>query len=179
MLDPKITLRELAPGDSSGVVDTVKEVFDEYSFTWEEDGYHSDLYDLERYLDKSQSDFWVAELEGEIVGCGGICYFETVTHEVGKVATFEGTLRIGGCSCEIVRMYVRPKARRMGIGGAIHEKIIEQMKSRNHENCEIWSDKRFKEAHLLYQKFGAKVVGERICDDPDEAPEWGLILSLK
>lgn len=177
MLNPSVTIRELAPGDSAGVVSTVKAVFDEYKFTWEEDGYHADLYDLTGYLDPSQSRFWVAILKDEIVGCGGICFFDEIPHQLGQVQDHQGTLRVGKCTCEIARLYVKPEARRLGIGGAVMELIVQEMDIRSLTNCEIWSDKRFKEAHLLYQKFGAKVVGERICDDPDEAPEWGLILS--
>jgi hypothetical protein len=43
---------------------------------------------------------------------------------------------------------------------------------------EMWSDKRFEDAHRLYQKLGAEVVGERICHDPDQSPEWGLLLPV-
>lgn len=43
---------------------------------------------------------------------------------------------------------------------------------------EIWSDKRFVEAHRLYQRLGAFVVADRICSDPDNSPEWGLLLPL-
>jgi hypothetical protein len=44
---------------------------------------------------------------------------------------------------------------------------------------ELWSDKRFEDAHRLYQKLGARVVGERICHDPDQSPEWGLAIDFK
>jgi hypothetical protein len=43
---------------------------------------------------------------------------------------------------------------------------------------EIWSDKRFAEAHALYRSLGAKLVGERICHDPEQSPEWGFLLDL-
>jgi hypothetical protein len=44
---------------------------------------------------------------------------------------------------------------------------------------ELWSDKRFGPAHRLYGQFGAEVVGDRICDDPDKSPEWGLRIDLR
>ncbi len=178
MLDPTVILRDVELNDAVGVVETVREVFDEYSFTWEASGYHADLYDLTTYCNKSVSDFWVAELKGSIVGCGGVRYFDPVQIPVGHVENVGGKMRIGGCTCEIVRLYVRPSARRKGIGGAIMHKIMESMSLRGASHCEIWSDKLFFDAHTLYQKFGAITVGERICDDPDQAPEWGLLLSL-
>ena len=69
-------------------------------------------------------------------------------------------------------MYVHPKGRRRGIATAIMREII----GLEVGPIEIWSDKRFVDAHRLYQRFGASVVGERICHDPDRAPEWGMIL---
>jgi hypothetical protein len=42
----------------------------------------------------------------------------------------------------------------------------------------IWSDKRFADAHRLYERHGARVVGERVHDDPDQSHEWGLVLDL-
>jgi hypothetical protein len=46
------------------------------------------------------------------------------------------------------------------------------------KNMQIRMDNRFTEAHLLYTKMGAEVVAERICDDPEQSPEWGLELKL-
>jgi hypothetical protein len=43
---------------------------------------------------------------------------------------------------------------------------------------EIWSDKKLLDGHRLYEKVGAVLVGERLCHDPDQSPEWGLVLDL-
>ena len=37
---------------------------------------------------------------------------------------------------------------------------------------------RFEDAHGLYRREGARVVGERVHDDPDSSHEWGLVLDL-
>jgi hypothetical protein len=55
------------------------------------------------------------------------------------------------------------------------------MNEARHRQChalEIWSDKLFKEAHQLYEKLGAQCIGDRICPDPDQSPEWGYLLPL-
>jgi len=43
---------------------------------------------------------------------------------------------------------------------------------------EIWSDKRFEQAHRLYQRFGARPVADRFIFDPDRCEEWGLVVDL-
>jgi putative acetyltransferase len=75
-------------------------------------------------------------------------------------------------------MYVHPEARRQGIGAALIDQVVSTAKSENRAAMELWSDKRFVDAHRLYQRFGAKVVGQRICHDPDQSPEWGLMIDL-
>ncbi|MBL8060477.1 MAG: GNAT family N-acetyltransferase [Chthonomonas sp.] len=166
-------IRLAQPTDSEGVVRTVRAVYDEYGFTWEEGGYHADLYDLRPYCDLERARFWVAELDGRVVGCGGIRFFTKIPGQQGELVIVDDYERVAGTSAEIIRMYVHPEARRSGIATA----IMNEIKAATSEPIEIWSDKRFINAHRLYQRFGAEVVGERICHDPDQAPEWGMILA--
>ena len=115
-------------------------------------GYHSDLRDVE----ESYAAFFVAEDDGRIVGTAGL--------------TSHGSLE---------RLYVlarRARKRRRvgspsgGRGGGASAAATLQL--------EIWSDKRFTDAHRLYERHGARVVGERVHDDPDASHEWGLVLDL-
>ena len=87
-------------------------------------------------------------------------------------------LRLAQADCSLERLYVRPEHRRSGIGRALFQTAIEEARSKSASLMEIWSDKRFQDAHRLYDRMGAVTVGERICDDPDHSPEWGLILEL-
>lgn len=170
-------IRLAQPSDAPGVVATVRAVYDEFGFTWEAEGYHADLYDLTPYCDPAQARFWVAEMDGAVVGCGGVRFFDPIKGEPGKIEIVEDYERVTGTDCDIVRMYVHPDARRRGIASSIMREILAATQERT--GIEIWSDKRFEDAHRLYQSFGARVVGERICHDPDQAPEWGLILHPK
>lgn len=165
-------IRLAQPSDSAGVVSAVRAVYDEYGFTWEEGGYHADLYDLRPYCNPNLARFWVAELDGQVVGCGGVRFFPPIPGQMGEIIIQEDYERVAGTCADIIRMYVHPKGRRQGIATAIMHEII----ALEVGPIEIWSDKRFVDAHRLYQRFGASVVGERICHDPDQAPEWGMIL---
>lgn len=171
-------VREAVGQDSSGAAEVVRLVFAEYAFTWEPDGYHADLLDLEgHYLDQGHR-FWVAEDEaGMIIGTGGLELFPLVQGEPGTVNA-EAPPRVAGTDCSLARLYVRPDARRRGVGAALFEQTLSEARALGRNAMEIWSDKAFGDAHRLYERYGAVVAGDRISTDPDSAPEWGLILSL-
>ncbi len=98
--------------------------------------------------------------------------------ERGGTALIDGKIRVLGADCSLERLYVHPEARGLGAGSALFLTTIEEARRRGRTVMEIWSDKKLENAHRLYGHFGAEVVGERICDDPDESPEWGLRLLL-
>jgi len=146
-----VKVRRALAADSPAAAAVVRAVYDEFGFTWDEAGYHADLLDVEA----SYAAFFVAELEGRIVGTAGL--------------TRRGSLE---------RLYVLPEARGSGAGSALLKAVAGEARRRGHDRLEIWSDKRFADAHRLYQRHGARVVGERVHDDPDASHEWGLVLDL-
>ena len=151
MLATPASVRPARTADSAAAAAVVRTVFAEYGFTWDEDGYHADLRDIE----VSYAAFFVAEFEGRIVGTAGL--------------SEHGSLE---------RLYVLPAARGSGAGGALLKAVAGEARRRGYRRLEIWSDKRFEAAHRLYTRHGARVVGERVHDDPDASHEWGLVLDL-
>ena len=151
MLATPIHIRRAVAADSAAAAAVVRAVYDEYGFTWDADGYHADLRDVE----SAYAAFFVAELDGRIVGTAGL--------------TAHGSLE---------RLYVLLDARGAGAGAALFAAVVDEARLRGHNRLEIWSDKRFEDAHRLYRREGARVVGERVHDDPDSSHEWGLVLDL-
>ena len=151
MLATPARVRRAAAADSKAAAAVVKAVYEEYAFTWDERGYHADLQDVEA----AYAAFFVAELHGRIVGTAGL--------------SRSGSLE---------RFYVLPEARGAGVGSGLLRTVAEEARHRGHSQLEIWSDKRFEDAHRLYERHGARVVGERVHDDPDSSHEWGLVLDL-
>jgi putative acetyltransferase len=151
MLATPARLRRARTADSTAAAAVVKAVYHEYGFTWDELGYHADLQDVEA----AYAAFFVAELGGRIVGTAGL--------------SEHGSLE---------RFYVLPEARGAGVGSGLLRAVAEEARQRGHARLEIWSDKRFEDAHRLYERHGARVIGERVHDDPDSSHEWGLVLEL-
>jgi GNAT superfamily N-acetyltransferase len=146
-----VSVRRAVAADSPAVAAVVRAVYDEFGFTWDEEGYHADLRDVEA----SYAAFFVAEADGHIVGTAGL--------------TEHGSLE---------RLYVLPAARSGGLGSALLTAVVDEARVQGHAQLEIWSDKLLVDAHRLYEHHGARIVAERVNDDPDASHEWGLVLDL-
>jgi len=173
-----IWIRAAGNEDRLGVIEVIRTVFDEYRFTWEEEGYHADLYDLDSHYASLGHTFFVAEVSGRVVGTIALERFNKIEGGAGDLTLLNGFVRAVGCDCALERLYVHPEARKVGVGHALVQKVVAIAKSEGRTAMELWSDKRFVDAHRLYGRFGAKVVGDRICHDPDQSPEWGLVIPL-
>jgi GNAT superfamily N-acetyltransferase len=155
-------VRSASAADGEAVTAVVRSVYQEYGFTFDEGGYHADLRDVERHYDR----FWVAEDADAVIGCAGL---DLSAARVGG---------LDGCDCSLERLYVLSSARGQGAGSALLGAVLEAARAAGRRRLAIWSDKRFADAHRLYERFGAQVVAERVHDDPDQSHEWGLVLGL-
>lgn len=170
-------IREATNADSADIVRVVKAVYDEYGFTWDAEEYHADLYDPEAHYNRVGDHFYVAE-DDRVRGVVGLCFHDLIPGKAGETAFHKGKVRAAGSDCSLERLYVHPDARRRGIGEALTRHVIEGARAAGKKAMELWSDKRFGDAHRLYGRFGAITIGDRICHDPDQSPEWGLVIVL-
>ena len=159
-----MSVRRAASADADAIAGVVRAVYDEHGFTWDAGGYHADLEDAAAHYGGA---FWVAELDGEIVGTVGL--------ELGP----EGVGGLAGCDCSLERLYVLDRARGRGIGSALLRAVLDEARAHGRRRMAIWTDKRFEDAHRLYERVGASVAAERVHDDPDSSHEWGLVLDLE
>lgn len=173
-------IRNATNRDTGAIVAIIRAVYDEYGFSWDEHGYHADLYDVESHYWKAGHAFWVAEAieDGAIYGTCGLHMFSRILPSEAPLIEVEGQLRVPGADCSLERLYVHPLRRRIGVGATLFEHAIASAQDNRKRRMEIWSDKKLEDAHRMYQKFGAQVVGDRICNDPDSSPEYGLVFNL-
>ncbi len=173
-------VRKAVQKDSPAIQELIKAAYIEHGFSWEEEGYHSDLYDFaETYLSGSGG-FWVAESgEGRILATAGLSVHLALPGEDGDlVEDEEGLLFFAGADCELVRMYAWPEARGIGAGKALFDAVVAEARAQNCRLMQIWSDKTLERGHAFYEKRGAVKKGDRIDASPDKAEEWGFLLPL-
>lgn len=172
-----MNIRIATGADERAIQTLIRQVYDEFGFGWDPDGYHADIYNLESHF-ALPNRFWVAEEAGRIIGCIGVEVFDPLPGEYKQIFDTGRLLRIGQADSELVRLYTYPEARGRGIGRQLAEVCIEHARHHGCRLMEIWSDFNLVDAHRLYTKLGAELIGERICAPPDEAPEHGFALEL-
>jgi len=171
-------IRSATRADEPGIQRAIRACYDEYEFSWDPDGYMADIYDLKAHYFDHGDGFFVAEAEGEILGSAALEVFVRVPGNPGDVTIVDGKVRVCAADCSLERLYVHPDHRRKGVGIALLVHVLGEARRLGKTNLELWSDKKLTKAHALYEKYGAINVGERICDDPDESPEWGMLIAL-
>lgn len=94
------------------------------------------LNDLHRYYhDLKHANYWVVEMEGEVVGGVGIAPFND-----DKI-------------CELQKLYVSSKAQGLGYGKNLMETAL-SFASKHYEKCYLETKHDLKTACILYEKFG-------------------------
>jgi len=104
--------------------------------------YESDLHDLETHYLSAGSRFWVAEVEGALVGMTGI---ERIDAETGRLR----------------RMRVTTKRRRTGIAQALLETAARFCREQGYGRLVLDTTEQQTAAHRLYEKNGFVRTGER------------------
>lgn len=141
-----------------GIVSVIKSVYDEYRLTWDPEEYHRDLYTVRETYIETGGFFSVLVLQNRVIG------------------TVAGLDR--GDEAELERLYLAKEHRGQGYGRLMTEHFLDWARSTDHRKAIAWSDKRFADAHGMYERMGFSIIGDRVLDDPDESPEWGFELRL-
>lgn len=101
------------------------------------------LNDLHQYYNNlKHANYWVVELDGEVVGGIGIAPFS----EQEKV-------------CELQKLYIGPKAQGLGLSKKLMETAL-SFASKHYEKCYLETMHELKTACILYEKFGFTLLQE-------------------
>ncbi len=138
-----ITVRDVRPDDP--VTDHIRAIYEEHGLAFDLD-FEDDLQDV--CASYRRGAFWVAELDGRLVGTGGV--------------VANGWARV------IKRIYIAPAARRTGLA---RELVRRAYTWGDFSRTELWSDVRFRSAHRLYLTEGFRQGPTRVLEDPDRSVE--------
>ena len=140
-----LQLRPVEPRDRAIVARLVGEVLAEHGFTLAMGGLERDLAEAHERYAGGRAGFWVAEVDGEVVG---------------TVAVRPKDDRV----CEIKRLYLRADQRGRGLGQTLYEHAERFAREAGYEAIWLDSSRRFAKAHKLYARNGF-VLLEQIDND--------------
>ncbi|GEJ45965.1 MULTISPECIES: GNAT family N-acetyltransferase [unclassified Chryseobacterium] len=136
-------IRKIEKLDNEALLKIIRAVFEEHDAPKEGTVYSdpttADLYAL---FSKESAVLWVAEVDGVVVGCCGIYPTDGLP---------------AGCA-ELVKFYLDPTARGLGIGKALMKKSIESAKSLRYDKIYLESFPEFSKAVKMYRNLGFRLL---------------------
>lgn len=133
----KVKIRDARDGDAAGLIALIGGVFAEYpGCVLELDHEMPQLRAIATAFGEHGGRFWVAELDGDIVGCCGISPADDPN------------------GAELKHLYVDKRARRSGLGTRFVALVEREAAANGAAFVELWSDTRFLDAHRLYERLG-------------------------
>lgn len=134
-----IHIRPIQPSDNSELAKVIRSVMTEFGVnrpgTVFTDPTTNDLYKL---FQKEKAIYNVAEVDGKIVGGGGIYPTDGLDAD----------------TCELVKMWLAAEARGIGLGKLLIEKCIQQAKESGFKKIYLETMPELKQAMKVYEKFG-------------------------
>lgn len=142
----EIIMRRMTAADNATVARVIRQVSAEYGLTADK-GYtvaDPNLDVLYTQYSKPGHAYWVVELDGEVVGGGGIA----------PLACSETDL------CELQKMYFLPAARGRGLAKKLALQALEFARTQGYRRCYLETTAFLKEAIALYERLGFVHISE-------------------
>ncbi len=151
--------RPAAPDDVLRIQEFIAAIYADYGFVMDFDDLDRHLVDPLTYFRSSGGDIWVVQTDGRIA------------------ATVAVTLHPDD-SGELRSLYVRPDARRTGLGSKLVRWVEAFARRAGKARLILWSDTHFTDAHRLYLRLGYRQTGERQFQDINHTRELGFERAL-
>ena len=134
-----VRIRDIQPADNSMLAKVVRDTLAEFGANHPDTVYYDPTTDtLFELFQKTGAKYFVAELDGKVVGGGGIY----------------PTNGLSGDTCELVKMYLLPHARGLGLGKTLIEKCLQAARENGFHKVYLETMPELKQALKVYQKFG-------------------------
>ena len=139
----QIKIRIIKAKDNASLAQLIRKTLKEFGANHPGTVYFDDTTDhLFEMFETPGSVYYVAELNNEIVGGGGIF----------------PTAGLPSDTCELVKMYLYPHVRGIGLGSMLIQKCIQFAKEAGYKNIYIETMPELKQALKTYEKFGFEYI---------------------
>jgi putative acetyltransferase len=134
-----INIRNIHKNDNPTLAKIVKDTMAEFGVNRPNTVYYDPTTNaLFELFQKEKAIYNVVEINGEIVGGAGVYPTDSLPDD----------------TCELVKMYLVPKARGLGLGRILIEKCLQQAKDLGYKKIYLESMPELKQALKVYAKFG-------------------------
>jgi len=134
-----VTIRDLRKEDNPALAKVVKDTLAEFGANHPNTVYYDPTTDaLFEVFQTPRSKYFLAELNNKVVGGGGIYPTDGLPTD----------------TCELVKMYLLPEARGLGLGRTLIEKCIEAAADNGFKKIYLETMPELKQALNVYEKFG-------------------------
>ena len=134
-----VIIRDLQKEDNPALAKVVKDTLAEFGANHPNTVYYDPTTDtLFEVFQTPRSKYFLAELNNKIVGGGGIYPTDGLPPD----------------TCELVKMYLLPEARGLGLGRTLIEKCIEAAAENGFKKIYLETMPELKQALSVYEKFG-------------------------
>ena len=163
MLMPGVKLRTIQKEDNVQMAQIIRDTLTEFKANKPGTVYYDETTDqLFELFQKPGSIYYVALMDDEIVGGGGIYPSDGLPN---------GT-------CELVKMYLLPEARGIGLGKRIIEECLAFAKENGYTQVYIESMPELENALKVYEKFGFKYISAPLGNTGHHGCEKWMLRSL-
>jgi putative acetyltransferase len=134
-----VTIRDLRKEDNPALAKVVKNTLAEFGANHPNTVYYDPTTDtLFEVFQAPRSKYFLAEINNKVVGGGGIYPTDGLPPD----------------TCELVKMYLLPEARGLGLGRTLIEKCIEAAAENGFKKIYLETMPELKQALSVYEKFG-------------------------
>ena len=134
-----IMVRKIELKDNQLIASIIRSCLEEFGANKPGTVYYDKTTDhLFELFSTEKSVYFIAELNGQVVGGGGIFPSDGLTED----------------TCELVKMYLKPEVRKTGLGAKIISNCIEFAGENGYKRIYLESMPELKRAISVYEKFG-------------------------
>jgi putative acetyltransferase len=139
-MDSNFTIRPIAPGDNAALARAIRDTLTEYGAAKPGTAYYDEATDHlhELFSQTARSAYFVAELDGEVLGGGGIFPTEGLPTD----------------TVELVKLYLLPAARGRGVGKALINQCLETARANGYTRVYLETTEELTQAIPLYERLG-------------------------
>lgn len=139
-----ITLRTIEEKDNTAIANVIRTTLAEFGANHPGTVYYDEATDhlFQVFQNTPRSIYFIAESEGKVVGGGGVFPSAGLPDD----------------TCELVKMYLLPEVRGLGLGRKIIQECIAFAQKEGYQNIYLETMPELKKALSTYEKFGFEYI---------------------